>query len=74
MLQVFEILCCKHSLKSGPEARDPGSQDPGPWDLGLGTLVPLKLGPWDFGLATLGHGTLTPLTLEMGPSDPETSN
>ena len=34
----------------------------------------LGLGPWDLGLATLGHGILTPGTLEMGPWNHETSN
>ena len=49
----------RHSLKSGPEARDlrPGICDPGI----------LKLRPWDLKFATLGHGTLTHGTLEMNP-------
>ena len=38
----------------------------------------LKLGPepgtHDLGSETLGHGTLTPGSLEMVPWDPETSN
>ena len=49
-------LLKRHSLKSGPESRDPG-----PWDWRLATLGygNLELRPGDLGLATLRSRTLT---------------
>ena len=59
----------RRSLKSGPATRD---QDPETWDPDPRTLRPRTLGLWDpdtqdRGTGTLGHGTLTPRTLQIGP-------
>ena len=81
LLTLFRtLLRYRHSLKSGPETRDPRpgtmrseTRDPGtlrPWDAETWTL---GLWNWNPGLAILGHGTLTPGTLVMGPWGPGTS-